>query len=70
MKHKVTVVVCVIAIFVAGVLSVQAHDRYVVWRNAVRVKAVAASAAEAHKNAAQQKALYSTLKSKVFQLAM
>lgn len=54
MKHKITVVVCALAIFAAGMATVSSYQHYQVWRRAQDAKAVAASKSEQHRNAVQQ----------------
>jgi predicted negative regulator of RcsB-dependent stress response len=54
MKHKITVVLCVIIIFVVGALTVSSYKNYQSWKSEQNAKAVAADQAEAHKSALQQ----------------
>ncbi len=54
MKHKITVVVCALAIFVAGMATVSSYQHYQKWRVEQNAKATAAAQSEAHRNAVQQ----------------
>lgn len=54
MKHKLTTVLCVLAIAAASFLTVQGYHRYQTWRAAQAAKATATLQAEAHENVVKQ----------------